>query len=350
MINQSNFIDKYRKYSLITILIVTGLVIFAEMRPFLGGILGAITIYILVRNQMRYLVEVRRLGRTFSAVIVLCETILFFLIPLSFVVLIIVDRVQTINIDPQQIIAPIQEFSDVIERRTGYDLFKEENLNYVLGLIPRVGQYLMGAVTSFIINIIVLLFVLYFMLIGGRKMELYIFEVLPFNDSNKKDVMHEINLIVTSNAIGIPLLGIIQGIIAGLGYYFFSVPNPVFFGFLTCIATIMPVIGTAIVWVPLCIYMATIGEWALAVGLTLYGTIVISQIDNIVRFMLQKKMADIHPLITIFGVIIGISLFGFMGVIFGPLLLSMFMVCFTIFKKQYLRKNLDSDSVTNVKT
>jgi len=167
-------------------------------------------------------------------------------------------------------------------------------------------------------------------------MERYIYEILPFKDENKKEVLKETNLIVTSNAIGIPLLGIIQGLIATGGYYVFSTPSPFFFGFLTCIATIMPVIGTAIIWVPLCIYMAVIGEWGNAIGLLLYGLLVISQIDNLVRFMLQKKMADIHPLITIFGVIVGFSLFGFMGVIFGPLMFSMFFLCFNIFKKEYL--------------
>ena len=170
-------------------------------------------------------------------------------------------------------------------------------------------------------------------------MEQYIFQILPFNETNKKVVVHETNIIVTSNAIGIPLLGIIQGIIALLGYYVFDVPTPIFFGFLTAIATIMPVIGTALIWVPLSIYMAATGEWGNGLGLLAYGILIISQIDNLVRLMLQKKMADIHPLITIFGVVIGFSLFGFMGVIFGPLLLSLFFLCFNIFKKEYLEKN-----------
>ena len=174
------------------------------------------------------------------------------------------------------------------------------------------------------------------MLIGGAKMEKYVYSILPFSDENKKNVLNEINMIVTSNAIGIPLLAIIQGLIALLGYWIFDVPSPFLFGFLTCFATIIPVVGTALVWLPLALYMVLTGDWVNAAGLTAYALIIITNVDNLIRFILQKKMADTHPLITIFGVIIGLSLCGFMGIIFGPLLISIFILCFNIFKEKYL--------------
>lgn len=96
-------------------------------------------------------------------------------------------------------------------------------------------------------------------------------------------------------------------------------------------------VGTGLVWGPLVIYLCATGNWVNGIGLLCYGALVISQVDNLIRFVLQKKMADTHPLITVFGVIIGLPLFGFMGVIFGPLLLSMFILCLDIFKKEYLK-------------
>ena len=122
-------------------------------------------------------------------------------------------------------------------------------------------------------------------------------------------------------------------VIALIGYWIFNVPSPFLFGFLTCFATIIPVVGTALVWFPLALYMALTGDWVNALGLTAYALIVVTNVDNLIRFVLQKKMADTHPLITIFGVIIGLSLFGFMGIIFGPLLISIFILCF---KEKYL--------------
>ena len=91
-----------------------------------------------------------------------------------------------------------------------------------------------------------------------------------------------------------------------------------------------------LVGLPLAAYMSLDGNWGQGVGLVMYGTLVVTQVDNLVRMVMQKKMADVHPLITIFGVFIGLSLFGFMGVIFGPLMLAMFVFCVNVFKRRYL--------------
>lgn len=167
-------------------------------------------------------------------------------------------------------------------------------------------------------------------------MESYLYDLLPFSNNNKNDVLDQINVMVRSNAIGIPVLASVQGIFATIGYIIFGVPDPVLFGFLTCFATIIPLVGTMFIWLPLAIYLAITGDWLNAAGLAVYALIVISNIDNLVRFILQKKIADTHPLITVFGVVIGLPVFGFWGVIFGPLFLSMFILLVDIFKREYL--------------
>ncbi|MDR3308939.1 MAG: AI-2E family transporter, partial [Tannerella sp.] len=120
------------------------------------------------------------------------------------------------------------------------------------------------------------------------------------------------------------------------GYWLTGVPSPVLFGALTAFAGLIPIIGTGIVWAPLVVYLALTGNWIAAIGLAAYCGLILINIDNVIRFLLQKKLADIHPLITIFGVILGLKLFGFWGIIFGPLLLSMFFLLVSIFKKEYL--------------
>jgi len=334
--NRMNVKEQYWKYSLVTIIIVLGMILFVEFIPFLGGILGACTIYILVRKQMLYLTEKKHLRRSFVAIILLLETILCFLIPLSLAVWLLINKLQNFNLDPTQLVESAEHIANLIEQRTGYDVLDTSNIMSAVSILPKIGQVLMGGISSFAINVAVLVLILYFMLIGGAKMEKYVYSILPFSDENKKNVLNEINMIVTSNAIGIPLLAIIQGLIALLGYWIFDVPSPFLFGFLTCFATIIPVVGTALVWLPLALYMVLTGDWVNAAGLTAYALIIITNVDNLIRFILQKKMADTHPLITIFGVIIGLSLFGFMGIIFGPLLISIFILCFNIFKEKYL--------------
>ena len=329
--------EQYRKYSLITIILGLGLLLFLKMTPFMGGILGAFTIYIMVREQMLYLTQKKKIRKSVTAIILLIEAILCFLVPLSLAVWLLISKLQTVNVDTATFVDTITNLADWIRRKTEYDLLSKENISSIASILPGIGQFLMGGISSFAVNLFVLVFVLYFMLIGGTKMEQYIYELLPFSDSNKKHVMNEINMIVRANAIGIPLLAIIQGAIATLGYYLFDAPSALLFGFLTCFATVIPIVGTTLVWFPLAAYMAISGDWPHAIGLLLYCGLIVTNIDNLIRFILQKKMADTHPLITIFGVVIGLSLFGFMGVIFGPLLISIFILCVNIFKEQYLK-------------
>lgn len=328
--------EQYWKYSLIAIIIGLGIILFRQIAPFMGGLLGALTIYILVRKQMMYLSDKRKMKRSIAATLITAEAILCFLVPLGLVVWLAVVNLQNINLDPQAIIAPFEEAANIIKAKTGYYILGKDTVAYVISILPRIGQAIMGGISSFAVNIFVLVFVLYFMLIGGKKMEQYVNDLLPFNDDNTQNVIHEISMIVRSNAIGIPLLAVIQGGVAMIGYWIFGAPNILFTGFLTCFASIIPMVGTALVWFPIAVYMALIGNWVQAIGLAIYGGAVISQLDNLIRFIIQKKMADIHPLITVFGVVIGLSLFGFMGVIFGPLLLSLFFLFVDMFKRGYL--------------
>ncbi len=333
-----SFKEQYWKYSLIIITLILGVIIFRQIAPFLGGILGAFTIYILVRNQMAYLTEKRNLKAGTAALLITTEAIFCFLIPLSLIAWLAVTEMRSINLDPQALIAPIEQVASIIHQKTGYNILGGDALSFLISLVPKVGQALMGSISSFAVNIFVLIFVLYFLLKGGKKMETYMYDVLPFNTGNSREVVHKINMIVRSNAIGIPLLALIQGSMALVGYLIFSAPNALILAFLTCFVSVIPLVGTAFVWVPAAFYMAITGNWVDAIGLGLYGFLIVAQLDNLIRFLLQKKMADIHPLITVFGVIIGLSLFGFMGIIFGPLLLSLFFLFVDMFKKEYLDK------------
>lgn len=328
--------EQYWRVSLVALIVGLGIVLFRQIMPFLGGILGAFTIYVLVRNQMLNLCEKKHMKPSWAAFLILLEVTLVILIPLSLAVWLFVNKWQHFNFDTATLISTAQHIADLIKQKTGYNVLNTDNLSSAAAYLPRLGQSLMGSISGFSINVIALIFVLYFMLVSIRPFEKYIFSLLPFSKRNKNRVVREIYLLVKSNAIGIPLLALIQGFIGMIGYFIFQVPQPVIFGLITCIATVIPIVGTGLVWVPLSIYLALNGDWFNAIGLLVYGMLVISNIDNLVRFMLQKQLADTHPLITIFGVIIGLSLFGFIGIIFGPTLIAVFLLCVNIFKEEFL--------------
>lgn len=328
--------EQYRKYSLIVLIIVLGALLFFRFLPFLSGILGACTVYVLVRKQMHSLTEKKNIHKSIAAIIILVEVILCFLIPAFVAIWLVINQILSIDLNPTLLMNNVQHFIDLIQNKTGYNLFSSDNVATFVSFVTKMGQVVVEQISEFVINAVILLFILYFMLVSSRQLERYVYSILPFTNKNKARVLAEINVMVKSNAIGIPLLGIIQGVFALIGYYIFGVPNPILFGFLTCIATIIPLVGTALVWAPLAGYLALNGNWTGGLGLALFALVIISNIDNLVRFVLQKKMADTHPLITVFGVVVGLPLFGFWGVIFGPLLISAFILFFNIFKEEYL--------------
>lgn len=326
--------ERYWRYSLVLLILFFGLTIILELWPFFNGLLGAFTIYTLVRGQMNWLKT--KMKAPLAAILILLEIILGVLVPTFFFFWILMGKIQHINLDINPLIEMFQNIINMVREKTGYNVLSTDNLTTITGYASKVIQFLISQISSLVVNSVVLLFLLYFMLVSNRKMEAYIYDLLPFNDENKKSVMAEVKMMVRSNAIGIPLLAIIQGGVAVIGYFIFGVPSPFLFGFLTCFATIIPLVGTGMVWFPLCIYFAIVGNWFGAIGLAAYSLIILINIDNVIRLVVQKKLADIHPLITVFGVILGLSLFGFWGIIFGPLVLSMFFLLIGIFKKEYL--------------
>jgi predicted PurR-regulated permease PerM len=327
--------QKYRNI-LIGLIILLGLIIFRYTRPYMSGFLGAATLYILVVDQHRYLIQKLNFKKGLSAILIVLIVLIFILIPLTGIAFLVIDTFSSITIDPEVILGQINDFINFLEAKLGFNIFTPENLS----ALPRAGtnilQILGNSIYSFIINVVVILFVLYYMLYSNEEFEKAITEILPFKDENKEILIDETKLIIQANAIGIPLMAILQGLFAYMGYLLFGVNSALLYAILTAFATILPLVGTMIIWVPLGIGLLIGGDLVNGIGLIIYGLFIIGGVDNVARFLLQKKLADIHPLITVFGVLIGIPIFGFWGVIFGPLLLSLFILFFNMYRHEYV--------------
>ena len=323
--------------SLITLILVLLLIIGKHALPYMSGVLGALTIYVLLRGQMKWLVERKHWGRSWAASLLTVEAIFFFLIPILWIVLMLIDLFSTFDPESLNVLTTqAQEMIQQVEDRFGIELWSEENLQKLTSVSTSLVKGLLQGMSSFFLNAFVILFLLYFMLRGYDHFESAVEELLPFTGKNKRTVSSETISIVKSNAIGIPVLALVQGVFAYIGYLIFGVENALLFAVLTTFTTIIPVLGTMIVWVPMAIIMGINGDWLNAILLGAYGFIVIGGVDNVARLLLQKQMANIHPLITIFGVFIGLSLFGFWGVIFGPLILSLIVLFINLYRHDYV--------------
>jgi predicted PurR-regulated permease PerM len=178
-------------------------------------------------------------------------------------------------------------------------------------------------------------FILWFMLTESEKMERSFFSWLPLKDENVEYVRQQLNDMVWSNALGIPLMGVVQGFVALIVYWLAGVKDPWLWFAVTFISGMLPVIGVALAYVPLSLILLANGEEWKALLIFLYGFIVVGSVDNLARMWLLKKIGHVHPLVTLFGVIVGLKLFGFIGFIFGPILIAMFILLLRIYHKEF---------------
>ncbi len=160
--------------------------------------------------------------------------------------------------------------------------------------------------------------------------------IIPLRQENINMLASETKKMVKASALGIPLISLVQGLVAAIGYFIFGIKEWALWGFLTGIFAFFPVVGTMVVWVPLVLYSYAIGSTWQATGLLIYCIIVVGQIDYVSRITLLKRIGDVHPVTTILGVIVGLGLFGFMGLIFGPLLISYIVLLFKIYMNEFI--------------
>jgi predicted PurR-regulated permease PerM len=172
---------------------------------------------------------------------------------------------------------------------------------------------------------------LYYLLKDGYKLKNYLLALSPLDDSNNNFIINRIRLAVFSVVKGNLLIGLIQGTLTGIGFALFGVPNPVLWGGVASIAALIPSIGTAIVITPAIIFLFVSGNNVGAGGLLVWGIIVVGLVDNFLGPKLVGSSMRLHPLVTFLAVLGGLAFFGPLGILLGPLVLSIFLVLVEIY-------------------
>ena len=307
--------------------------IITKLSYFISSILGAFTLFMLLRKPLRKL-EARGWNTTLAALFFLIITILIVCVLGSLLAGTIYAKLKELN--PQTVIDNVYHINEVIVAKTGYDIMSKDMADKVIQGISQILPNIFSVTGSIVVNIIMMMLVLFFMLQQNRMMKESIENNLPLSHNSIARLKHETQNIVVSNAIGIPVIMTGQALTAILGYWISGAGDPFTWGILSGFCGLIPVIGTGTIWVPLAINLFIAGNIWQGIFLLVYGAVIISNVETVFRMVFMKKYANIHPLITIFGVILGLSLFGFWGIIFGPLMISGFLVLVKIYKYEFL--------------
>ena len=328
---------------MLALIVLLGIMLITELYIFLPGLLGGVTLFILSRKLYYKLTVQKKWGKGLSALLFILVSIIIISIPVYFSIRLVSPKINSLINNQQEVIQGLEIFSTKIETYTGMKLFTASNAETLAKNISSYIPSFLNSTANILTNLIMMFFLLYYLLYSGKEIEKYLNHIIPLKQENVDKLGAETDLMIRANAVGIPIICFVQGVFATIGYLIFGVKDWGMLGFVTGVFAFFPLVGTMIVWVPLVIYMYSADQNLMATGLAIYSLVVTGNVDYITRLGLLKKMGNVHPLITVLGVIVGLKLFGFMGLIFGPLLISYFIILVKIYNNEFGK---NSDPVT----
>lgn len=319
---KNNIFDTLKKLNFLNVFILLiSIFVFYNLSEFIGTFLFAVIFYITGIPVVNFLHLRLKINKTVAI-------FLFFIL---IGVLVFIPSYILVKNLTQKITFYLQEnnfnytFKDIevhLNSLVGFDIINDDNLLTAQKALVDYFSSAFNESVTILTNIFLMFFGLYFMLMEDHKFEKAISSIIPLKEETKSRLYKELNSQVYSNVLITPLLAAIQGLLAYGIYLYFGVKDPFFWGIITAVFSFIPFVGSAIIWFPISMYFLFLKDYFSFIGIILSGGIFISSADNVIRFFLQKKFADIHPLITVLGLLSGIKIFGIAGIIFGPLLLS----------------------------
>ncbi len=196
---------------------------------------------------------------------------------------------------------------------------------------------LIGTATRLALNLTISLFGLFFLLLSPGETWSAVQPYIPFSAKNTEKLRARFRDVTTSTIIGTGLTAAIQGALVGVGFWMTGLSNALFWSVVTMVFAILPVVGSGLVWGPGAIALALGKNYGAAIGLALWGVILVGNVDYVIRPMVFRRWAHIHPLITLVGALAGVPYFGILGLLIGPLALSYFFELIKMYREEYLK-------------
>lgn len=318
----------------ILIIAVFGLIIYA-LWPYANGIFGAVILYVLFKPTYDYLTLKKGVSSSLSAAIILIISFLIILIPFSF----------AINSLISQFGSSMYADSTITTITTNLEgMFPETDISGPVDeIITKATNYISNTlisavsnVTKIVITWIIMYFLLYYMLVDNKFVSRKSKEFIPFSAKNQNRLSNEFKRVTTSTVITTGLIALLQGVLLGVGFAVFGIKGAVFWGFIGVIFSLLPVVGIPLIWIPASIYQLFISQNMVAgAGILIWG-IILGLSEYFLRPYLQRKFGEIHPIVTLVGVFVGLPLFGIIGLILGPLLLSYASLLTQMYLDEYI--------------
>jgi len=334
---------------ILVISVLVGLICW-NLALFIPSVLGAVTLYIVCRRFNYYLIEEKNWKPWASSMFLMVASLIILILPVYFIVDMLVAKAGNAQAYMEKFNIFLEKIHQFVFQKVGFDILSKENIAKVTNFAGTLSTKVLNTTVNTFTVIVSMYFILYFMFAKARLFEKIVSRAMPFKRKNIQLLGDKFIKLVMANAIGIPVVALGQGLVALIGYWIFGCPSPMLLFALTAVASMLPVVGAAIVYVPVGIFMIAEGQTGPGVGILLYGLIIVGLTDNLLRFTLLKKLEDIHPLVTVFGIILGMNIFGFMGLIFGPILMSITVLLIQVYRDEFSEDETPELEIPNQNT
>jgi len=316
------------------LILVLGIGVAVALWPFTTGLVGAPVLYVVFAPVHRWLS--RWISPKLAAGITLIVALLLIVIPGGSLVGLLASEAQELTRGAIQspLLARLRELNIA-----GYDVGQQlEEIGSRIASF--VGSSLLGVVgtaTRLLLQLTVAFFGLYFLLVSAGDVWRKMVPFIPFSTANAEALRQRFKDVTASTLIGTGLNAFAQGVLVALAFAVTGLPNALFWGVVTMIASILPIVGSGLIWVPGVAALALEHRYGWAIALTAWGLFVVGQVDNVIRPWVFRRYASIHPFVTVIGAMAGLNYFGILGLLIGPLAISYFFELIRMYRQEYLQ-------------
>mgnify|MGYP001577368375 FL=1 len=335
-------------YSFLGLILIITIVVALMFFPFLSSMVLAITFVVLFEPVHNKLLKLARGQRNIATLATILVILIIVLVPLTFIGIKVFDQAQDVYLKITETSAktnPLTKIEKIAETQLE-KIFPKLNISLNLSdtahsffkwlstKTGRIFQGLASIITSFLLSLLAI----YYIFKDGDKLKKLIFGLSPLSGKQSEEIFSKLKLAIKSVIQGNIIVAITQGLLAGIGFAIFGVPNAALWGFVTAIAAFVPIVGTSLVFVPLIIYLFAFDTLFSAIGLLAWGMLAVGLIDNFLGPKLIQRRIQIHNFLILLSVLGGVSLFGAMGFLIGPFCLALLAALINIYPQLVLQK------------
>jgi predicted PurR-regulated permease PerM len=314
------------------VIAILATIVAVGLSPFTSGLLGAAVLYVVFVRPYRWLERVSKPGIAATAVLV--AALLLIALPVTWLIGMLIHQAPDAlhQLQNSGVYARLGRMR-VGSLEVGPELAKASGT--LLSWFSSQLLVFVGGATSFVVNLVIAFFGLYYLLRSGPQWWVAVRGYIPFFPRISDALLNRFFGVTEATVLGTALIAVFQGTLVGTGFWIVGLANPVFWGVVTAFASVLPVMGSGLIWLPATLVLLAQSRPSAAATMLFVGAGIASNVDNIVRPLVYKRVSDIHPMITLVGALAGVRYFGLLGILLGPLAIAYLFETLRAYREEY---------------